>query len=109
LADENSKPIKFQVSARTAFSSAALIEVTFRAPLIGSEPLDEDETADVEIEMMFRRKLMGLRFLPRRQRPAAYRALRQWRFLALRALREKRAAERRARLKLGQQQRPSPR
>jgi hypothetical protein len=109
LADENSKPIKFQVSVRMASSSAAPIEVTQRAPLIGSEPLDEDETADVEIEMMFRRKLMGLRFLPRRQRAAAYRALRQWRFLALKALREKRAADRRARFMLRQQQRPAPR
>jgi hypothetical protein len=108
LADENSEPIKFRAPTRAAFSSAALIEVTHRGPLVGSDPLDEDETADVEIEMMFRRKLMGLRFLPRQQRAAAYRALRQWRFHALKTLQEKRAADRLAGFLLRRQQRPSP-
>ena len=68
-----------------------------------------DDAADVEIEMTFRLKLMGLRRLPRQQRADALRAVRQWRFLALKALREKRAGDRRARYMLWQLQRPAPR
>jgi hypothetical protein len=51
----------------------------------------------MEIEHMYLRRLMGLRRLPKYERPAALRAARNWRRLAMRALRERQAAERHAR------------
>jgi hypothetical protein len=43
------------------------------------DPLDEGDAADTEIELIFRRKLVGLRFLPRHLRSQALRTLRDWR------------------------------
>jgi hypothetical protein len=65
-----------------------------------------------EIIAMFRRRLFGLRRLPRRERQAAIRAAREWLMLALKGLREKRERERRARSitvrQLKMQLRPKP-
>jgi hypothetical protein len=58
--------------------------------------LDDDDGAELEIEAMFKRRLMALRRLPRHQRPLALRIAKEWRALALKALREKRAIERHA-------------
>lgn len=63
-----------------------------------SGTVEDDEGAEIEIEAAFRRKIMGLRYLRRNDRMAALRAARAWRQSALSALREKRAAERHARL-----------
>jgi hypothetical protein len=57
---------------------------------------DLDEGAEGEIEKIFRRKIAGLRRLPRRERPAAVQAAKDTRMLALKALRNKRARERAA-------------
>ena len=69
----------------------------FGSPFIPLEPTDGDEAAESEIEALFKCRLMGLRRMPRYQRPLALRAAREWRQLALKALREKRERERRAR------------
>jgi hypothetical protein len=61
------------------------------------EPVDEGDAAEFEIEQEFRRKLMGTRQIPRRERAQARRAAREWRRLALNALRQKRMHERHAR------------
>jgi hypothetical protein len=61
------------------------------------EPIEDSEGEEREIEEVFRRKIAGLRRLPRRDRAAALRAAREWRAFALRALREKRAGLRYAR------------
>jgi hypothetical protein len=55
---------------------------------------------------MFKFKLIGLRRLPRYQRPLALRAAREWRLLALKALREKRARDRHANYSLWRLARP---
>ena len=60
-------------------------------------PIEEGDAAEIEIENIFRRKIAGARLLPRRERAQARREAREWRRLALKALREKRAAERYAR------------
>ncbi len=57
---------------------------------------DEGDGAEREIEIEFRRKLAGLRRLPRHERILALLAARAWRSLALNALREKRAIDRHA-------------
>jgi hypothetical protein len=71
------------------------------------QPPDEGDAAEIEIEIMFRRKLMGLRRLPRRERSQALRTAKEWRKLALKALREKRMRDRHARYMRRQQMRPS--
>jgi hypothetical protein len=71
-------------------------------------PLDDHDSEEQEIEQMFRAKLMDLRRLPRHLRGAALRAAREWRLDALKALRDKRARERRARLAMAQGQQPAP-
>jgi hypothetical protein len=72
------------------------------------ELVDEDDAADVDIDTIFKRKLMGLRLLPRRERAQAYRAAKAWRRAALKALREKRQSERHARYMLRQLKRIRP-
>jgi hypothetical protein len=79
------------------------------SPVHGFEPLEEDEAAEAEIEAMFKRRLMGLRRLPRYQRAGALRAAREWRQLALKALRERRATDRHARHMLWRLGLPAPR
>jgi len=72
------------------------------------EPIDEGDAAEFEIESEFRRRLMGARQLPRRERAQARRAAREWRRLALKALREKRMRDRLARYMLRQMKRIRP-
>jgi hypothetical protein len=92
---------------RGHLSLEAGLEVTRRAPLVAEAP-EEDDAAETEVEITFRRKLAGIRFLPRHQRAQALRSLIDWRRLALKVLREKRAGDRRARQALRQMQRPDP-
>jgi hypothetical protein len=88
---------------------AAALEARGRAGLPELESLEEDEGAVREIDQLFRRRLAGLRRLPRHQRAQALRAAREWRRQALRALKERRAAERHARHLLRQQlHKPAP-
>jgi hypothetical protein len=87
--------------------SATEIELPHRA--VSSVELDgEDDGADVDVDTIFKRKLMGLRLLPRRERAQAYRAAKAWRRAALKALREKRQCERHARYMLRQLKRIRP-
>jgi hypothetical protein len=96
--------------ARSAWRSAAALETTrHAADLPELEPLEEDDGAVLEINQLFRRRLAGLRRLPRHQRAGALRAARDWRRQALGALKERRAAERRARHLLRQLLKPAPR
>jgi hypothetical protein len=68
-----------------------------------------DRGAEADIDATFRRKLSGLRRLPRQARPYALRAARDERALALKALLEKRADARQARRSFLRLQRPAPR
>jgi hypothetical protein len=65
-----------------------------------SEPVEDGDGAEIEIETDFGRRLAGVRRLPWRERAAARRAAREWRLGALKALREKRATARHARFTL---------
>jgi len=88
---------------------AAAIEATARhsASPVGKN-VEEDEGAELEIEDEFRRKLAGLRRLPRHERPHALRAAKDTRLHALRILREKRAWARRAQRTLRRLKRLQP-
>jgi hypothetical protein len=79
------------------------------SPFVGFELVEEHEAAEAEIEAMFKRRLMGLRRLPRYQRAGALRAAREWRQVALKALRETRATERHARFMQWRLGLPAPR
>lgn len=59
-------------------------------------PIEETDDEAFEIELEFRRKVAGLRRLPKRERAAALRAAREWYALALQALRERKAGKRHA-------------
>jgi hypothetical protein len=61
------------------------------------QPIDEGDGAEIEIENIFKRKIAGARLLPRCERAQARREARDWRRLALKALREKRLNARHAR------------
>jgi hypothetical protein len=65
--------------------------------------------AEFQIDEEFRRKLLGARQLPRRERRQALRAAFDWRRLALKELREKQAVARHARHFLRQLHMPLPR
>jgi hypothetical protein len=76
---------------------AAAWHGTTRAGLLLPETkVIEGEAEELEIETTFRRKLSGLRRLPKSERPSALKAARDWRQSALNALREKHARERHA-------------
>jgi hypothetical protein len=87
-------------------ASPAVVE-RLRGTLL--DPVDDEEAAENEIEREYQGMLLGVRRLPRSQRPAARRAAREWRQMMLAALREKRRRERRAKRAQGQLQRPAPR
>jgi hypothetical protein len=94
---------------RPRLNSGAALEVTRRAVrLPETEPRADDEAMVTEINDLFRRKLADLRRLPRHERPHALRAIRDWRRLALKALRETRATNRHARHLLRRVQTPAP-
>jgi len=104
-AKENNQQAETQpVAILAKFGSAATNEVTRRATDPIESDVFENETsgAEADIATAYRRKLGGLRYLPRSEKPHALRAAREWRRSALRALREKRAVERHARRKLRQ-------
>lgn len=98
------------VCARSAWHSAAALETAHRpAHSPELEPLEGDEGTVLEINQLFRRRLAGLRRLPRHQKADALRAARDWRRQALRAIKDRRAAERHARHLLRQLLKPAPR
>jgi hypothetical protein len=106
---ERQEPTRPGVSLRSRFSAAARAEVTQRRPRIVMPLLpEEDEGAEAEIEAAFRRRLSGLRRMPRTARAHALRAARLERTLALKALREKRAIARHAILTLRRLRKPAP-
>ena len=85
--------------------SAALREVMGPGLPLSEVDAVEGEAEEIEIETIFRRKLAGVRQLPRSERPHARKAARDWRTQALKDLREKRARDRYAshtRRQLGQ-------
>lgn len=115
LASPDSSADKKDISAnamspiQAKFFSAARVELTggdFAGQVL-DDP-EDDGTAEAEISAAFRRKLMGLRHLRRDERAQAFRAAREWRFLALKALRDKRANDRRAKYALRHLRKPRP-
>src|SRR5262249_7835428 len=80
-----------QVRPETAYAPAAVV-LTSRGsePVIDMESPDDDGAAYTEIDAAYRRRLIGLRRLPRHERIQALRAAREWRAVALMALRQKR-------------------
>lgn len=105
-------PIEFQALLR-ALSAAAAIEIMRRGgdmmPFIPLEPAEEYEAEQLEIERLFKCRVRDLRRLPRSQRALALRAAREWRQLALLALREKRIRDRLSRHMLREMRLPPPR
>ena len=96
--------------ALSAWHSAAALGTKHRAAHSPDlELLEADEGAVLEINQLFRRRLAGLRRLPRHQKADALRAAREWRRQALRAIKDRRAAERHARHLLRQLLKPAPR
>ena len=61
------------------------------------EPLEESDATANEIAAAFRRRLAGLRRLPRHERIAALKAARELKLASMRSLVERRATERHAR------------
>jgi len=96
--DNNWRVEKRPVVIQAKFGSTATNDVTRRVARAVDFDEFEDETAGAELEIatLYRRKLAGLRYLPRNERPLARRAVREWYRSALRAIREKRATERHA-------------
>ena len=88
-------------------SDVSLDQLRVPPPAQGEDALDEPpssmdlanegDAAEIEIRTTFRRMMMGLRRLPRRERAQALRAAREWRSFALNALHEKRQRDRHAR------------
>jgi hypothetical protein len=72
-------------------------EPELQRPSYVEAEIDEGDAAELEIEAEFRRKLMGLRRMRRRERAQALRAAREWLSFALNALRERRLRDRHAR------------
>jgi hypothetical protein len=105
-AQENDRAIEYRPLVESK-RGATETDVPRRA-MPSIEPVDEDDAADVDIDTIFKRKLMGLRLLPRRERAQAYRAAKEWRRAALKALREKRLNECHARYMLRQLKRIRP-
>jgi hypothetical protein len=82
------------------FEAALLNEIVRRQAASSESDMVEGEAEEIEIDTIYRRKLAGLRRLPKRERSHARKAARDWRTQALKALREKNATERHARRKL---------
>jgi hypothetical protein len=91
------------------FEAAALNEVVRRQAAPPEPDMVEGEAEEIEIDTIYRRKLAGLRRLPKRERPHARKAAKDWRTQALRALRERNAIERHARRVIRRLQAPTPR
>jgi hypothetical protein len=90
------------------FGVSVLREVMARDHSLPEPEIVESEAEEIEIQTVFARRLAGLRRLPKRERPHALKAARDWRQQALQALRERRALDRhqrRVRLQLAMQRR----
>jgi hypothetical protein len=106
-ASENS-PFGFaRTVARAEFPEAAF-EVARGGPAHEFESLADDGAAEAEINAAYRQRLSGLRRMRRHERAQAVRAAREWRFLSLKALRDKRARDRRARYEIWRSQQAAP-
>jgi len=91
-AEKRSNPV-----IRTAFRAATVLELPNRnEQLVREELSDEDAGAEAGIEADFRRKIAGLRHMPRHERSHALRAAKEARQLAFKALYDRRAAHRHA-------------
>jgi hypothetical protein len=107
MASEKERPGECNAPTRPANGPAVDDNVMPREPsdaALGAA--DEDKAEEFEIDAEFRRKLAGLRRLRRDERPFALRAAREWRRLALKALREKRTAKRHTRYVLWRSRHP---
>ena len=79
------------------FADAGAETTHFSDLPVDAEPCEDGEGEALDIEATFKRKLMGLRRMPRRERAATLQAAREWRRSALNGLREKRSILRYAR------------
>ena len=106
-ANENQKEDEDQSFASSKFIPAAS-ELT-RREFLPAEMMsaEEEDTPDFEILKIFRRKIAGMRRLPRHQRAQVIRAALEWLWSNMAALREKRAYARHRRHI--QRQIPTPR
>jgi hypothetical protein len=89
-ANEDQKKDENQPFSPTIFKSAAT-ELTLRDLSAAELMSTEEDSPDVEIQLIFRRMIAGLRRLPRHQRAQALRAALEWLGSTMAALREKRA------------------
>jgi hypothetical protein len=76
--------------------------------MVQFDPIEEDDSAELDVEAWFKARLTAIRRMPRCQRAIALRAAREWRQLALKALREKRARDRHGRYEAWQLRLPPP-
>jgi hypothetical protein len=91
------EPTGFPSATAREFHYGAMVETAARThPFPGLEDLDDDGAGEIAAE--FRRRLRCLRYLRRGERAQALQAAREWRFLAIKALKTKREQERRARI-----------
>jgi hypothetical protein len=107
-ADKNDTAIEYRPFVEFKRSATEIELPRHDNPSAGFESTEKDDASDIDVDTIFRRKLMGLRLLPRRERAQAYRAAKEWRRVALKALREKRTSERHARYMLRQLKRIRP-
>ena len=84
------------------FEAAVLNEVVRRQAAPPEPDMVEGEAEAIEIDTIYHRKLAGLCRLPKRERPHARKAAKDWRTQALKALQEKRVRDRHARRALRQ-------
>lgn len=108
-ANEKDRPIHFENPAELLKPAAASEVTRLGSNAEGFDPVDEGGAAEGEIEAAFKARLVDLRRLPRCQRGLALRAAREWRQLALSALRAKRARDRQAQYALWRSRRQAPR
>ena len=109
-ANEIDQPSDRTAPTRPDMRQAVVAEITHNVSGCGAlEAPADDGAAEAEIDAAFRRKLIGLRFLRPGEWAQVLRAAREWKCLALKALREKRASDRRARITFWLSQRPASR
>jgi hypothetical protein len=91
LASENREEGEKQPAASIRFMAVAT-ELT-GCDLLAAEIMsaEEEGSPELEILLIFRRKITGMRRLPRQQRAQAIRAALEWMWSTMAALREKRA------------------
>ncbi len=90
------------------FGPIVLNELLGRDRPLPESDVAEGEAEEREIETVFRRKLAGLRHVRKSERAGALKAARDWRTLALKALRKRRASKRYATWVSRQLRRPVP-